>query len=120
MSLSDIPFRMPARTRKPVIVGTQSALVVGQQGEEIDVDKDGRICVQFYWDRKQTASRRVRVAQIWAGNVRGAKFLPRIGDEVMIQYEEGDPDRPLVVGSVYNGTNPIPSDLPARRTCPVY
>lgn len=116
LAKSDIPFRMPLHTRKPVIAGTQSALVVGKQGEEIDVDKEGRICVQFYWDRKKKPSRRVRVAQIWAGNSRGALFLPRIGDEVMVQYEEGDPDRPIVVGSVYNGTNPVTAHLPDQKT----
>jgi type VI secretion system secreted protein VgrG len=116
LAKSDIPYRMPAHTQKPVIVGSQSALVVGKAGEEIDVDEQGRICVQFYWDRKKKPSRRVRVAQFWAGNQRGALFLPRIGDEVMVQYEEGDPDRPIVVGSVFNGTNEISLDLPARKT----
>ena len=116
LATSDIPFRMPAHTRKPVIVGAQSALVVGDKNEEIDVDKQGRICVQFYWDRKKKPSRRVRVAQFWAGNQRGALFLPRIGDEVMIQYEDGDPDRPLVVGSVFNGDNEFQLKLPARKT----
>jgi type VI secretion system secreted protein VgrG len=116
LAKSDIPFRMPLHTRKPVIAGSQSALVVGEKGEEIDVDKEGRILVQFYWDRKKKQSRRVRVAQIWAGAHRGALFLPRIGDEVMIQYEEGDPDRPLVVGSVYNGDNKVSAKLPEKKT----
>jgi len=116
LARSEIPYRLPAHTQKPVIVGSQSALVVGKEGEEIDVDDQGRICVQFYWDRKKKPSRRVRVAQFWAGKERGALFLPRIGDEVMVQYEEGDPDRPIVVGSVYNGTNDMSLDLPARKT----
>jgi type VI secretion system secreted protein VgrG len=109
-------FRAELDTERPRIAGVQSALVVGKSGEEIDVDELGRITVQFYWDRKNTASRRVRVAQIWAGSHRGALFTPRIGDEVLIQYEDGDPDRPIVVGSVYNGTNKVPADLPAKKT----
>jgi type VI secretion system secreted protein VgrG len=116
LAKSDITYRMPLQTRKPVVVGSQSALVVGKQGEEIDVDDQGRICVQFYWDRKKKPSRRVRVAHFWAGEHRGALFVPRIGDEVMVAYDDGDPDRPLVVGSVYNGANKITLDLPARKT----
>ena len=113
---SSRPFRAPLDTPRPRISGWQSALVVGKEGEEIDVDELGRIAVQFYWDRDKTASRRIRVAQVWAGNHRGALFLPRIGDEVLVQYEEGDPDRPIVVGSVYNGANEVPADLPAKKT----
>ena len=109
-------FRSPLATRKAVVQGPQSALVVGKQGEEIDVDDEGRITVQFYWDRKKKPSRRVRVAQFWAGSHRGAWFVPRIGDEVMIAYEDGDPDRPIVIGSVYNGTNTVPTDLPSKKT----
>ena len=115
---SDRPFRAPLITPKPEIVGVQSALVIKSKdgGPEIDVDKMGRILVQFYWDRKKKPSRRVRVAQIWAGSVRGALFVPRVGDEVLIAYEEGDPDRPIVVGSVYNGDNTVPAPLPAHKT----
>jgi type VI secretion system secreted protein VgrG len=114
---SDRQFRAPLITPKALIHGVQSALVVGKQGEEIDVDDKGRITVQFYWDRKKVASRRVRVAQTWAGSKghRGAWFLPRIGDEVLIQYEDGDPDRPIVIGSVYNGDNTVPTDLPSKK-----
>jgi type VI secretion system secreted protein VgrG len=116
MTPSDRQFRAPFVTRKPEIAGVQSALVItGQSGEEIDLDDEGRILVQFYWDRKKKPSRRVRVAQPWAGKERGALFNPRVGDEVMIAYEEGDPDRPIVVGSVYNGTNPESLKLPVRR-----
>ena len=112
-------FRSLLSTRRSVVVGWQSALVVadkGNESEEIDVDKKGRILVKFYWDRKKDLSRRVRVAQFWAGKTRGAWFCPRIGDEVLIQYEDGDPDRPIVVGSVYNGDNEVPTTLPDKKT----
>ena len=117
MTPSDRQFRAPLVAPKPEIAGYQSALVVKSQdgGPEIDVDKDGRILVQFYWDRKKKPSRRVRVAQIWAGKTRGALFTPRVGDEVLIAYEEGDPDRPIVIGSVYNGTNTVPMTLPDKK-----
>ena len=109
-------FRAELDTERPHIAGVQSALVVGKKGEEIDVDELGRITVQFYWDRKKKPSRRVRVAQFWAGKTRGSLFLPRIGDEVLVQYEDGNPDRPIVVGSVYNGENTVPTDLPSKKT----
>jgi type VI secretion system secreted protein VgrG len=116
LASSSRQFRSPLLTRKSVIQGPQTAKVVGQQGEEIDVDKEGRICVQFFWDRKKKSSRRVRVGQIWAGHYQRSLFIPRIGDEVVVHYLEGDPDRPLVVGSVYNGNNTVPVDLPANKT----
>jgi type VI secretion system secreted protein VgrG len=118
MTPSDRQFRAPLVTRKPEIAGVQSALVVknNRGGPEIDVDELGRILVQFCWDRKKKPSRRVRVAQFWAGSNRGALFVPRVGDEVMVAYEEGDPDRPIVVGSVYNGTNTVPMKLPDKKT----
>ena len=112
-------FRSLLTTRRPTVAGVQSALVVadkGNESEEIDVDKDGCILLKFYWDRKKDLSRRVRVAQFWAGKARGAWFCPRIGDEVLVAYEDGDPDKPLVVGSVYNGENEVPTHLPDRKT----
>ena len=113
---SDRQFRAPLLTPWPEIPGVQSALVVGKEGEEIDVDDQGRICVQFYWDRKKKASRRVRVSQQWAGgNKRGFIFLPRIGDEVLVAYKDGDPDRPVVVGSVYNTVNKPWLTLPDEK-----
>jgi type VI secretion system secreted protein VgrG len=116
MTPSDRPFRAPLVTRKPEIVGYQSALVIKDKGgPEIEVDKLGRILVQFYWDRKKKPSRRVRVAQVWAGSNRGALFTPRVGDEVLVAYEEGDPDRPIVIGSVYNATNTVPMTLPDNK-----
>ena len=122
LSQSWISYRMPLRTRRPVIIGSQPAIVVGKEGEEIDVDEQGRVLVEFYWDpvfpgkQSRTPSRRVRIGQFWAGVDRGALFLPRIGDEVMVAYEDGDPDRPIIVGSVYNGDNKVSLDLPARKT----
>ena len=122
LSKSSIPYRMRLRTRRPVIVGSQPAKVVSKEKQEIDVDKLGRVLVEFYWDplffsdKKRTPSRRVRVGQFWAGSVRGTLFIPRVGDEVMVQYDDGDPDRPIIVGSVYNGNNTVPSVLPDRKT----
>ncbi len=118
MTPSDQQFRAPLMTHKPEIPGVQSALVIRDKknaGEEIDVDELGRILVSFYWDREKKHARRIRVAQIWAGNNRGALFVPRVGDEVMVAYEDGDPDRPIVVGSVYNGTNTVPMKLPDNK-----
>lgn len=114
LASSDRPFRSPLTTRKSVIHGPQTAKVVGSG--EIDVDKEGRILVQFYWDRKQDQSRRVRVGQIWAGQYQKSLFIPRIGDEVIVQFLEGDPDRPLVVGSVFNADNVPPTSLPGNKT----
>jgi type VI secretion system secreted protein VgrG len=123
-----IPYRMPLRTSRPVIVGSQPAKVISKENQEIDVDKQGRVVVEFYWDDltgsnmpNKTPSRRVRVGQFWAGLQRGALFIPRVGDEVMVEYENGDPDRPIIVGSVYNGTsenpgNLVPATLPATKT----
>jgi type VI secretion system secreted protein VgrG len=128
LSRVDIPYRMPLRTRRPVIIGSQPAKVISKENQEIDVDKCGRVLVEFYWDDttgsnapKKTPSRRVRVGQVWAGLQRGALFIPRVGDEVMVEYENGDPDRPIIVGSVYNGTSENPGDLvsldlPGKKT----
>jgi type VI secretion system secreted protein VgrG len=114
LASSDRAFRSPLLTRKSIIQGPQTAKVVGQG--EIDVDKEGRIQVQFYWDRKKIASRRVRVGQIWAGKYQKSLFIPRVGDEVIVQFLEGDPDRPLVVGSVFNADNVPPTTLPDNKT----
>jgi type VI secretion system secreted protein VgrG len=110
------PFRARLITPKPYIRGPQTAVVVGEKGEEIDVDEHGRITVQFFWDRNQDASRRVRIAQTWAGNGWGTIVIPRIGQEVVVEFLEGDPDHPLVVGTVYNGINKVPYDLPSNKT----
>jgi len=94
---------------KPVINGLQSAVVVGPKGEEIHTDEHGRVRVQFHWDRQgkkdENSSCWLRVAQSWGGGARGAQYIPRIGDEVMVSFLEGDPDRPVVTGSAYNSDN---------------
>jgi type VI secretion system secreted protein VgrG len=113
---SSIPYRSPLVTPKSVIHGPQTARVVGKDGEEVDVDEYGRILVLFHWDRKQKQSCRVRVAQVWAGNKWGGQFIPRIGMEAVVEFLEGDPDRPLVVGTVYNGDNKHPYALPDNKT----
>src|SRR5881392_2030933 len=95
-------------------------MVVGKAGEEIWTDKYGRIKVQFHWDRlgkeDENSSCWVRVSQGWAGKGWGAMFIPRIGMEVVVDFLEGDPDRPLVTGCVYNGDNKPPYDLPDNKT----
>ena len=113
---SDRPFRAPRMTPKPIVRGPQTAKVVGAGGEEIDVDDQGRILVQFFWDRNKDQSRRVRIAQAWAGKGWGAIMIPRVGQEVVVEYLEGDPDQPLVVGTVYNAEKTVPYELPANKT----
>lgn len=108
-------FRPARRAPKPRIAGPQTARVVGKEGEEIDVDEHGRVLLSFHW-LPGTASRRVRVAQGWTGAKFGAVSLPRIGDEVVVAFEGGDPDRPLVTGSVYNAEAEHPYPLPANKT----
>jgi type VI secretion system secreted protein VgrG len=113
-------FRAPASTPKPRVDGPQTAKVVGKAGEEIWTDEHARVKVQFPWDREgqsdENSSCWVRVVQSWAGSKWGAQFLPRIGQEVLIDFLEGDPDRPIVTGRVYNGTNMPPYELPANQT----
>jgi type VI secretion system secreted protein VgrG len=114
-----LPYRPQRVTRKPVIAGVQTATVVGPPGEEIFCDKYGRVKVQFHWDREgkkdANSSCWIRVAQAWAGKGWGAFFWPRIGHEVVVVFEEGDPDQPLIVGSVYNAQNMPPFELPQRN-----
>jgi type VI secretion system secreted protein VgrG len=117
---SAVQFRPMRTTPKPVINGTQTAVVTGPAGEEIYTDEHGRVKVQFHWDREgqydENSSCWVRVSQNWAGKNWGAFFLPRIGQEVIVSFFEGDPDRPIVTGAVYNGTNKPPYPLPAKKT----
>jgi type VI secretion system secreted protein VgrG len=115
-----VPVRPPRRTPRPVIPGPQTAVVTGPAGEEIHTDEHGRIKVQFHWDRQgkkdEKTSCWVRVSQAWAGPGWGALYLPRIGMEVVVEFLEGDPDWPLVVGAVYNGMSPPPVSLPGDKT----
>ena len=114
------PFRPARLTPKPAVAGMQTAEVVGPSGEEIHVDKYGRVKVQFHWDRlgkkDDGSSCYLRVAQSWAGAGWGAHYWPRVGQEVLVAFMEGDPDHPLVVGSVYNSKHMPPYDLPAHKT----
>ncbi len=113
-------YRTPRATPKPFIRGPQTAVVVGKKGEEIWTDEHGRIKVQFHWDRlgksDEDSSCWIRVAQMWAGKSWGSIHLPRIGQEVVVEFLEGDPDRPIVTGGVYNGDNKVPYKLPDNQT----
>jgi type VI secretion system secreted protein VgrG len=117
---SSVPFR-PARTaHKPVVQGPQTAVVVGPKGEEIYTDKYGRVKVQFFWDRvgkkDENSSCWIRVAEGWAGKNWGIVFNPRIGQEVIVDFLEGDPDRPIITGRVYNAEQMPPYALPGNQT----
>jgi type VI secretion system secreted protein VgrG len=107
-----LPFRPPRITPRAVIPGTQSALVVGPPGEEIFTDKYGRVKVQFAWDRQGDSSCWIRVSQAWSGTDIGMFWVPEIGDEVVVAFEEGDPDRPIVLGRVFNGRSLPPPPPP--------
>ncbi|HET7232579.1 MAG TPA: type VI secretion system tip protein TssI/VgrG [Longimicrobium sp.] len=113
-------FRPEPRTPRPAIAGTQTAVVVGKSGEEIWTDSYGRVKVQFHWDRvgknDENSSCWVRVAQGWAGKGWGGLVLPRIGQEVVVTFLDGDPDRPLVTGCVYNAAQTVPYPLPGAQT----
>jgi type VI secretion system secreted protein VgrG len=112
-------FKAPMVTPKPLVHGPQTARVVQRpngSGEEIDVDEHGRIRVRFHWDRDDKRSCWVRVAQMWAGSKWGGQFIPRVDMEVVVEFLEGDPDRPLVVGCVYNNDNKYPWSLPDNKT----
>jgi type VI secretion system secreted protein VgrG len=93
-----------------------TAKVAGKDGEEIDTDEYGRIRVNFFWDQRKEFSRWMRVAHMWASKQWGTQFIPRVGMEVVVAYEEGDPDFPLVIGSVYNGDNKHPYKVPDNKT----
>jgi type VI secretion system secreted protein VgrG len=112
-----VPFRPARRTPRPVIHGVQTAVVVGPAGEEIFVDKYGRVKVQFFWDREgkrnENSSCWLRVSQPWAGKGWGGVSIPRIGQEVIVSFMEGDPDQPIIVGRVYNGEQMPPYAFPA-------
>ncbi len=113
-------FRPSRITPSALIRGPQTATVVGKSGEEIWTDEHGRVKVQFHWDRygerDENASCWVRVSSAWAGQGWGAIQIPRIGQEVIVDFLEGDPDRPIITGRVYNGNNKPPYELPANST----
>jgi type VI secretion system secreted protein VgrG len=114
------PFRPQRVTPKPVVQGSQTAVVVGKSGEEIWVDKHGRVKVQFHWDRDgkkdENSSCWVRVSSSWAGKGWGAIQIPRIGHEVIVDFLEGDPDMPIITGRVYNADMTPPYSLPGDQT----
>ena len=139
MSLTAIkgttPFRTGRRTPRPVVPGPQTAKVVGKEGQEIWTDEYGRVKVQFPWDREakggtprhkpsgddppppkdgENTSCWIRVSQVMAGAGWGAMHVPRIGQEVIVSFYEGDPDRPVITGRVYNGSNKPPFGLPSK------
>src|SRR6202035_1288952 len=122
-------FRPARLTPKPFVQGPQTAVVVGKSddtsgsneddggdGEEIWGTKNGRITVKFPWDRAGACSCRVRVSQGWAGQGWGAITIPRVGQEVIVSFLEGDPDRPIVTGCVYNASETVPYPLPDNQT----
>ena len=117
---SRVPYRPLRKTPKPVVEGVQTAVVVGPSGEEIYTDKYGRVKVQFHWDRlgkkNEKSSCWIRVSEPWAGTNWGAIFLPRIGQEVIVDFLEGDPDRPIITGRVYNAEQMPPYKLPDHQT----
>ena len=114
---ASIPFRPPRITPVPFVQGCQTAVVVGPAGEEIYTDKHGRVKVQFHWDREgkrnENSSCWVRVSHPWAGQGWGAISIPRIGQEVIVDFLEGDPDQPIIIGRVYNAGQMPPFGMPA-------
>ena len=117
---SQTQYRALRATPKPHVQGPQTAVVVGPSSEEIYTDKYGRVKVQFFWDRygkmDENSSCWVRVSQVWAGKKWGAIHIPRIGQEVIVDFLEGDPDQPIITGRVYNADQMPPYGLPANKT----
>jgi type VI secretion system secreted protein VgrG len=117
---SQTAFRAARLTPKPAVQGPQTAIVVGKSGEEIWTDEFGRVKVQFHWDRygksDENSSCWVRVAQVWAGGKWGGMQIPRVGQEVIVEFLEGDPDQPIITGRVYNADNMPPYALPDDKT----
>ncbi|WP_082319602.1 type VI secretion system Vgr family protein [Cronobacter muytjensii] len=117
---ADVPYRPAQKTPWPRTYGPQTAKVVGPQGESIWTDKYGRVKVKFHWDRlskgDDTSSSWVRVSSAWAGQGFGGVQIPRVGDEVVVDFINGDPDRPLITGRVYNEASMPPWELPGDAT----
>ncbi len=117
---SSVIFRPNLKTENPQIASTQTAMVVGPPGEEIYTDMYGRVRVKFHWDRRQsdengTSSCWIRVMQPWGGPLYGQIWIPRVGMEVIVQFIDGDPDRPIITGCVYHNRNMPPYPLPANK-----
>lgn len=114
------PYRPERRTPKPHTMGPESAVVTGPAGQEIYTNEHGQVKVQFHWDRygkkDENASCWIRVSHPWAGTGFGGVHIPRIGQEVLVDHLNGDPDQPIIVGRVYNTNNPHPWGLPANAT----
>jgi type VI secretion system secreted protein VgrG len=117
---ADAPYRPALSTRKPKVLGVESATVVGPPGEEIHTDEFGRVRVHFHWDRgsamDDNSSCWIHVSQPWAGTGYGGVNLPRIGQEVLVSFLGGDPDRPIIVGRVFTNLQKAPFSLPANKT----
>ncbi|MBF0225366.1 MAG: type VI secretion system tip protein VgrG [Desulfobacterales bacterium] len=115
----DVPYRPIRKTKRAKIFGSQTAVVVGKSGEEIWPDKYGRVKVQFHWDKEgkkdENSSCWIRVAQFWAGKNWGTMFIPRMGTEVIVSFLEGNPDKPLIIGTVYNATQTLPYGQPDNK-----
>jgi len=116
---AELPYRPLLATNKPKIFGVQSAVVVGPAGETVHTDEYGRVRVQFHWDREgrfdEHSSVWIRVSQAWAGAGYGMMNLPRVGNEVLVSFIEGDPDNPIIVGRVFNGAQQVPYKLPEAK-----
>jgi len=116
----DTQYRPRRTTPKPVVHGAQTAIVVGPSGEEIHTNEHGQVKVQFHWDREgqknDESSCWIRVSQLWAGANWGAMFIPRVDQEVIVDFLEGDPDRPIITGRVYHNINKPPYPLPDEKT----
>ena len=121
---AELPYRPPAVTPKPVVHGIQSATVVGvktpEEAQEIHVDELGRVRVQFPWDRDGKADDHaccwIRVGQGWGGKAYGLITIPRVGQEVLVAFLDGDPDQPVITGRLFNALNPVPYKLPEEKT----
>ncbi len=117
-------FVPPCWPKRPTLSGYQTAIVTGPKGEEIYTDDQGRIKVQFHWDRTGQGDEKtscwLRLAQSWAGDRYGSHWIPRVGQEVVVSFEHGNPDRPLVLGCVYNGANHLPYELPTHKSRTVF
>ena len=117
---SKVQYRPARRTPKPLVQGPQTAVVVGPAGDEIHTDKYGRVKVHFHWDRHGKGNENdttwIRVSHPWAGKGWGAIAIPRIGQEVIVDFLEGDPDQPIITGRVYNAEAMPPYDLPGKAT----